>query len=80
MCNCNTKNDINEKIINSVCEITIQNRSSDVFGGIDEINITDKKEITSICKELLSIKEESNLQTRPYEGTILINFKKKGHK
>ncbi|WP_031455492.1 hypothetical protein [Flavobacterium chungangense] len=74
---CNSKNDINEEMINSIYKINIQNRASGFLGGIEEINITDKKEINFICKGLLDLKQENILQTRPFEGTILINFIKK---
>lgn len=61
-----------------MCEINIQNRTSDIYGGIKELNIKDKKQIDSICKELFFLKEENNsLQTKPYDGTILIRFIKK---
>ena len=74
---CNTKDTINKKMIDSIYEINIQNRAAHRFGGIEEINIKDQKEITSFCKELTSLKEENNLQTRPFKGTILIRFLKK---
>ena len=74
---CSTKDNIDKKMLDSIFEINIQNRTPDSFGGIEEFNIKDKKEIRSICKELLSLKQENNLQTRPYDGTILIRFLKR---
>jgi hypothetical protein len=74
---CSTRDNINKEMLDSIYEINIQNRALHRFGGIEEINIKDKKEIASICKELISLKEENNLQTRPFEGTILIRFLKK---
>lgn len=74
---CRTKESVNKELLDSIYEINIQNRSLDVFGGIEEYNITDKKEIVLICKELLALKKENNLQTKPFEGTILIRFIKK---
>jgi hypothetical protein len=74
---CNTKESVNKELLGSIYEINIQNRSSEIFGGIEEYNIRDKKEIALICKELLALKKENNLQTKPFEGTILIRFLKK---
>ncbi len=75
---CNSTRDrIDKKLLDSIYEINIQNRASDNFGGIEEIDIKDKKEISSICKELISLKEENNLPTKPFEGTILIRFLKR---
>lgn len=75
---CNSTRDrIDKKLLDSIYEINIQNRASDNFGGIEEIDIKDKKEIGSICKELISLKEENNLPTKPFEGTILIRFLKR---
>lgn len=75
---CNsTKDGINKKLLDTVCEIHVQNRTPENFGGIEEYRIKNKKEIMSICNELLSLKEENNLQTRPYDGTIVIEFMRK---
>lgn len=74
---CSTRNDINKEMLDSIYKINIQNRASDNFGGIEEIDIKDKKEIASICKELALLKEENNLPTKPYDGTILLRFLKK---
>jgi hypothetical protein len=74
---CNTKESVNKELLGSIYEINIQNRSSEIFGGIEEYNIRDKKEIALIYKELLALKKENNLQTKPFEGTILIRFLKK---
>ena len=74
---CSTRDTINKEMLDSIHEINIQNRATHRFGGIEEISIKDKKQIASICKELISLKEENNLQTRPFKGTILIRFLKK---
>lgn len=74
---CDTKDRINRKLLDSVCEIHILNRSPDSFGGIEEFRVKDKKEVASICSELISLKEENNMQTRPYDGTIVIEFMRK---
>lgn len=74
---CDTKEGINKELLDSVYEIHIKNSVSDSFGGIYEYKIKDKKEITLFCKELLALKNENSLQTRPFEGTILISFLKK---
>lgn len=74
---CCTRDSIKNEMLGSVYEINIQNRATSIFGGIEEFNIKDKKEITSICKELFFLKQENNLQTKPYDGTILIRFIKK---
>ncbi|WP_427872004.1 hypothetical protein [Flavobacterium sp. MMS24-S5] len=55
----------------------LRSRETSHSRGIEEISIKDKKEIASICKELISLKEENNLQTRPYDGTIVIEFMRK---
>ncbi|MFC4476492.1 hypothetical protein [Flavobacterium chungangensis] len=75
---CNsTRDGINKKVLDSVCEIHVQNRTPDSFGGVKEYRIKDKKEIVSLCNELLSLKQENDLQTRPYDGTIVIEFMRK---
>lgn len=75
---CNSSKDaINKKLLDSVCEIHIQNRIEYKLEGIKEYRIKDKKEIDSICKELISLKEENDLQTKPYDGTIVIEFMKR---
>ncbi|MDR6762678.1 hypothetical protein J2Y38_002889 [Flavobacterium sp. 2755] len=71
---CNTRNRIDKKLLDSISEIHIQNRATDNFGGIEEYKIKDKKEITSLCNELLLLKEKNNLPTKPYDGTIVIEF------
>jgi hypothetical protein len=72
---CNSAKDgINRELLDSVREIHVQNRTPDSFGGLEEYRIKDKKEIISLCNELLSLKQENNLQTRPYDGTIVIEF------
>lgn len=76
---CDRRSDITQELLDSVCEIHIQNRAIDPYGGIEEYRITDKKEIASICNELLSLKQENNLPTKPYDGTILILFVRKDH-
>ncbi|MFD2939841.1 hypothetical protein [Flavobacterium notoginsengisoli] len=76
---CDKRSDITQKLLDSVCEIHIQNRANHRFGGIKEYRITDKKEIASLCNELLSLKQENNLPTKPFEGTILIEFVRKDH-
>ena len=77
MSSCKTNDDFNRKLIDSVCEIHVQNRATDSFGGIKEYRIKDKREIISILKELLTLKEEDNSPTKPYDGTIVIEFMKK---
>ena len=69
-----TNEGINKELLDSVCEIHVQNRTPKSFGGIEEYRIKDKREISLICKELLALKNENNLQTRPYDGTIVIEF------
>lgn len=74
---CVTKDNYDKKLADSIAEIHIQNRAIDNFGGINEYRIKDKKEITSIYKELFSLKEKDNLPTKPYKGTIVIEFMRK---
>lgn len=74
---CSTKDNIDKELLDSIYKITIQNRASHIFGGIEEYNSSDKKEIALLCKELLALKKENSLQTKPFEGTIFINFLKK---
>lgn len=72
---CNsTKEGINKKLLDSVYEIHIKNTAPDSFGGLEEYKINDKKEIASFCKELLSLNQENDLQSRPFDGAILIEF------
>ncbi|WP_427872007.1 hypothetical protein [Flavobacterium sp. MMS24-S5] len=74
---CNsTKDGINKKLLDSVYEIHIKNSSPESFGGLEEHKIRDKKEIASFCKELLSLNQENDLQSRPFDGAILIEFYK----
>lgn len=74
---CGRRENIHKVMLNSIYEFNIQNRAAHRFGGIEEINIRDKKEIVSLYKELLSLKEKNVLQTKPFKGTILIRFVKK---
>jgi len=74
---CSSKESVNRELLDSIYEINIQNRAMHIFGGIEEYNIRDKKEIILFCKGLLALKNENSLQTRPFEGTILIRFLKK---
>lgn len=71
---CNTRNRIDKKLLDSITQIHIQNRAINKFGGIEEYRIKNKKEIESICKDVVSLKNENNLQTKPFNGTILIRF------
>ena len=74
-CN-NTRDGINKKLLDSVYEIHIKNNSPESYGGFEEYKIKDKKEISSFCKELLSLNQENNLESRPFDGAILIEFYK----
>ena len=74
---CNTRDSVDKELLDSIYEIRLQNRTPERFGGIEEASIKDKKEIVSLCSELISLKEENNLQTRPYDGTIIIDFRRK---
>lgn len=74
---CSRREYINKEILNSIYEINIQNRAAHRFGGIEEINIRDKKEIVSLYKELLSLIEENALQTKPFKGQFFYDLLKK---
>lgn len=73
---CSTKEGIDKELLDSIYEIHIKNGASDSFGGLDQYKIKDKQEIGLICKELLGLKQENNLQTRPFKGAIIIEFYK----
>lgn len=73
---CNTRDSVDKELLDSIYEIHIKNSVSESFGGIEEYRIKDKREVALICKELLALNEENNLQTRPFEGSIIIEFYK----
>ena len=71
---CSEEQNKNEYDFNKIEQIYIQNRSLHRFGGSKDNYINNKKLIKEICLILNSESKFSHYQTRPFNGTLLINF------
>lgn len=72
------KDTIDQEMLDSVYKVYIDNRAMHRYGGIERHTITNAEEIEALYTELLSLTEKSSQQTKPFRGSILIRFVKKG--
>ncbi len=58
----------------NIVKIYIENRATHRYGGVKEVVISNKVQIADFCNKISSLHSQNNELTRPFKGTIQIEF------